>query len=128
MASKLLPDASWTARTATPGRIAPLESVTVPLKTASCAQPATGTAIIMQKTINRLTTGHRMGNLRVTEVEGHRRSDEDPIPLTTDHERKRGTGASRRANSITTVGYRHVRLCSGSRGRDSVVVAGLLRM
>src|SRR5436189_2203551 len=82
----LLPDASWTARTVTPGRIAPVESVTVPLKTASCAEPAAGTAIIMQRTITRLTTNHGIGNLRATEVDSHRtthRTRCDPVSQTT---------------------------------------------
>src|SRR5687767_9781510 len=45
-ASNRLPVVSFTAVTVTPGSTPPVESVTVPVSTASCAYPATGNASI----------------------------------------------------------------------------------
>src|SRR5713101_3052432 len=55
-ASKLFPEASFTALTVTPGSTAAVESVTVPLIVASCARPTAGIARIVrieQTRINR---------------------------------------------------------------------------
>src|SRR6266550_1594155 len=57
-ASKLFPDASFTALIVTPGRTPPVESVIVPVTVASCAYPTTGIARIVriaQMKIGRLT-------------------------------------------------------------------------
>src|SRR6185503_4468219 len=51
---KALPVASWTARTVTPGRRAPDESVILPLTTASsCAWAMTGRSRIVDASTNR---------------------------------------------------------------------------
>src|SRR5712692_6582019 len=55
-ASKLFPEASFTALIVTPGSTAAVESITVPLTVASCAYPTRGIARIAQTKINRLVT------------------------------------------------------------------------
>jgi len=52
--SKLLPDASFTARIVTPGNTAPVESVITPLNSASWAYVGTDTAEIAHTKINHL--------------------------------------------------------------------------
>ena len=53
----VLPVAAFTAVMVTPGSTAPVESVTVPVKVASCAYPATGSIRSNAPTMrNRLTS------------------------------------------------------------------------
>jgi len=47
-ATKVLPVASLVAVTVTPGNTAPVESVSVPFSTASCANPPAGSARMTQ--------------------------------------------------------------------------------
>jgi hypothetical protein len=56
MATNVLPVASCTAVIVTPGSTPPVESVTVPVITASCAKPMTGSARIAATTMSHFVT------------------------------------------------------------------------
>src|SRR5215510_14844249 len=49
-ATKVLPESTLVAVTVTPGRTAPVESVTVPVMTESCAYPTAGSTTIIPNT------------------------------------------------------------------------------
>src|SRR6266705_6907121 len=55
-ATKVLPVASWSAVTVTPGSTPPVESETVPVKVASCADSRAGTSRIAPRRTSRPTT------------------------------------------------------------------------
>src|SRR5262245_6496518 len=57
-ATKVLPESTLVAVTVTPGSTAPVESVTVPVMTESCAYPGVGSATIIPNTSSDPRTLH----------------------------------------------------------------------
>ena len=56
-ARNLFPEAAWTAVTVTPGSTPPVESVIVPVSTASCAKASIGmTSMSKAKSIRRMSS------------------------------------------------------------------------
>ena len=71
VASKVLPVASCRARTVTPGSTPPVESVTVPVSEASCADAAAGSARMAQTKMTELTMRDVIRTSRIHGVERH---------------------------------------------------------
>src|SRR5205809_3863410 len=96
MASKLFPEASFTALIVTPGSTPAVESVTVPLTVASCACPVTGTARIV----------------RIEPTKINRRVTLDVMQTSSPYGRATDSG-SRRDFHLAALGHRYIPRSAG---------------